>query len=362
MQNVPSQLFYDPRKTFDENIDEGPFFSNIPPLVREGEPKFSFLGFPLYLPFGIASGPLPTSKHIKAAFEWGYDVNHYKTMRTIKFESNAFPNVIPLEAEGKVTLEQAEKGFTMADDFPTDITKLVATNSFGNPGRGPDFWVPDMKKAVEAAGKGQLMIASAFGSLQDGMSEDEYWNDFAEAARLAVTAGAKVVEMNLSCPNLDQEGLICYTPRAVIGICERAKKLIGSTPLLVKLGYFTDAQQSLFEEMIDEVSPYIAGISVINTIPAKVFNKQGEQALPGEGRLKSGLVGAGIKWAGLEMVKRAHALRKEKNYNFEIIGVGGVVTPKDFVEYREAGADVVQACAGPMWNPDLAAEIKAALK
>ncbi len=355
------QLFYDPKKTFDQNMDDGPFFDKVPALVREGEPKYLFLGFPLYLPFGIAAGPLPTSKHVEAAFNWGYDVVDYKTMRTVPFESNPFPNVIPIDASGGVSLEQADKGLTMLDDFPKDISKLVITNSFGNPGRGPKFWATDMEKAVKTAGKGQVMIASTFGSAREGMSSEDFWQDFADASKIAVEAGAKIIELNLSCPNVVGEGIVCYTPKAVIGICERTRKAIGNKPLVIKFGYFTRQQQKLLEDMMTEVTKYIDAVSLINTIPAKVYDKDGKQALPGEGRLVSGLCGAGIKWAGLDMVKRMDKLRKKNGYNYEIIGIGGVMTPHDFHEYRNAGADVVQACTGPMWKPNLAAEIEASL-
>lgn len=352
-----AQLFYDPDKTFDENVDDGPFFDNIPELVREGEPKYKFLGFPVYLPFGIAAGPLPTSKHVNAAFDWGYDVVHYKTMRTVPFTANPFPNVIPIDASSGVTVEQADKGLTMLDDFPTDISKLVITNSFGNPGRGPKFWMPDMKKAVAGAGKGQVMVASTFGTATEGMSNEDFWQDFADASKLAVESGAKIIELNLSCPNVVGEGIVCYTPGAVIGICKRTREAIGNTPLMIKLGYFTEAQQPVLEKMMEEVAPLIQAVSLINTIPAKVYDKNGKQALPGEGRLVSGLCGAGIKWAGVDMVKRMYALRKQKGYTYEIVGIGGCMTPEDFREYRAAGADLVQACTAPMWNPNLAHEI-----
>lgn len=352
-----AQLFYDPAKTFDENVDDGPFFDQTPPLVREGEPQFSFLGFPVYLPFGIAAGPLPTSKHVRAAFDWGYDVVHYKTMRTVPFEANPFPNVIPIDAGGDVSLEKAEAGLTMADTYPTDISKLVITNSFGNPGRGPKFWAEDMKKAVASAGQGQVMVASTFGTATEGMSNEDFWQDFADASKIAVASGAKIIELNLSCPNVVGEGIVCYTPEAVIGICQQTREAIGKTPLAIKLGYFTKEQQGLLEKMMAEVAPLIQAVALINTIPAKVYDKSGKQALPGAGRLISGLCGAGIKWAGLDMVKRMDDLRKTKGYNYEIIGVGGVMTPDNFFEYRDAGADVVQACTGPMWNPGLAHEI-----
>jgi dihydroorotate dehydrogenase len=83
--------------------------------------------------------------------------------------------------------------------------------------------------------------------------------------------------------------------------------------------------------------------------------------LPGEGRLRAGICGAGIQWAGLDMVKRLDALRKKHNLDYEIIGIGGVATPADFQKYRDAGADIVQSVTAAMWNDNLAAEIKQAL-
>ena len=50
-------------------------------------------------------------------------------------------------------------------------------------------------------------------------------------------------------------------------------------------------------------------------------------------------------------------LRKKLKYPYEIIGVGGVMTPLDYTEYRNAGADAVQSATGAMWNPYLAYDI-----
>jgi len=124
------------------------------------------------------------------------------------------------------------------------------------------------------------------------------------------------------------------------------------------MGYFSFDQQQLLEEIVKEVLPLIAGISAINTIPAQVVDKQGKQALPGQGRLTAGICGAAIKWAGLDMVKRLNQIKQNLGKDFAIIGVGGVITPEDFFEYRRAGADLVQSVTGAMWNPYLAKEIK----
>ena len=58
------------------------------------------------------------------------------------------------------------------------------------------------------------------------------------------------------------------------------------------------------------------------------------------------------------MTRRLAAVRTKTGGTWKIVGVGGVVTPKDFKEYREAGADVVMTATGAMWNPYLAKEIK----
>lgn len=357
MPDLKATLF-DPAKTFDENFDRGPYLDDRPPYVNEGEPEYSFLGHKLYSPYGIAAGSLPTSKHVIGAFKRGFDLVTYKTQRSVAFPCNEFPNVVYVDVDGDLTLEQAEKGLVAQKDTNKPLEKLTITNSFGNPSRGPGFWLEDMKKAVAGQGKGQLMIANVVGTIQPGFNQQDYYQDFAEAAKFAKAAGAPVIELNLSCPNVANEGIICYTHEAVVDISRRVKEAVGSLPVLVKIGYFTDEQQSLLEKIVDDTKDYLAGFATINTIPAKVVDSQGKQFLPGEGRLKSGICGAGIKWAGLDMVKRLDSIRKSKNLSFEIIGIGGVMTPDDYHDYIEAGANAVQSVTAAMWNDQLAAEIK----
>ncbi len=361
---MPTQpaTFFDPAKTFDDNFDNGPFLTKpLVPYKNAGEPSYSFLGHKLYSPFGIAAGSLPTSKHVRGAFQRGFDVVCYKTQRSVPFQANQFPNVVYIDVDGDLTLEKAAKPLTGHLESDKPIEKMTITNSFGNPSRGPDFWIEDIKQAVAAQGKGQLLIASVVGTIQDGFTQDDYYNDFAQTAKLAADAGAPVIEVNLSCPNVSNEGVICYTFEAVDAIARKVKEAVGDIPVIAKLGYFSEERQSLLEKTIIETAPYFSAFSVINTIQAPVVDEQGEQLLPGEGRLLAGICGASIKWAGLDMVKRLGALRKKHNLKYEIIGVGGVMTPADFQEYRDVGADVVQSVTAAMWNDNFAAEIKATL-
>ena len=350
---------YNIYKTYDQNFDLGPTgLKKIKqPIFKKIKPKYSFLGFPINLLFGIPAGPLLNSKFIKAAFDFGFDVVHYKTQRSVPFPCNMYPNVLFVDINGNLTVKKANKPQIGKKNSAKNPNKYSITNSFGNPSRGPEMWQADMKKALAFAKKGQLLVASVVGTIQKGFSEEDYYNDFAKTAQLANETGVKAIEVNLSCPNVANEGVLCYSPNAVEAICRKTKDKIGDTKLLAKIGYFTKEQSPLLEKIIKKISPFIDGIGAINTISAPIVDKNGNQALPGPNRLKSGVCGAGIRWAGIDMVKRLAILKEKLNKNFVIIGVGGVMTARDYLEYRKAGADLVQSATGAMWNPYLAHEI-----
>ncbi|MDP3940693.1 MAG: hypothetical protein Q8Q49_00120 [bacterium] len=351
--------FYDPNIPYEENDSRGPALlsQNLKPKLREITKKQKFLDFEVNLPFGIPSGPLLNSRFLKAAFEFGFDVNHYKTRRSIPFPVNQFPNVLFVDVDGDLTIEKAKKSVIGKKSTQKNPSDYTITNSFGNPSQKAEEWQHDMKKALTYEGDGQLLIASAVGTIQQGFSDEDYYNDFALTARLANETGVKVIEVNLSCPNVASEGILCYSPDAVEAICRKSKEAIGSTHLLAKAGYFSHDQQEILEKILKKILPFISGIAAINTIPAAVVDERGNQALPGKGRLTSGICGAGIKWAGVDMVKRLSHLRDKLHADFAIIGVGGVMTPDDYLEYRAVGADCVQSATGAMWNPYLAYEI-----
>ncbi len=355
-----NQPIYDPNKSYEENFEKGPYgaFAKTTSSTSSTEPKYTFLGFKIGLPFGIAAGSLPNSKFTNAAFDMGFDVSCYKTRRSSEFPSNQWPNVLFINIKGDLTLERAKEPLEGSLKPFTDDKHYSITNSFGNPSQDSKIWAQDMKLAVEYPKNGQLLIASVVGTIKEGFTAEEYYDDFAVTAKAASDAGAKVIELNLSCPNVASEGVLCYSPEAVLAICQKTRKVLGDKPIVVKFGYFSHEQQDLLEKIIKSIAPLINAVSAINTIPAAVVDSNGKQALPGAGRLTSGICGASIKWAGLDMVKRLDKMRKDKGYKFEIIGVGGVMTPEDFFEYREAGADVVQSVTAAMWNPHLAQEIK----
>lgn len=352
--NTLSVPFYNPKKTYQDNFDFGPFgqFTNNKQIVRKSPPASLFLQQKVYLPFGIPAGPLVNGKFVKAAFAKGFDLCVYKTVRTKTYPCHPWPNVLGVQIKGDLTLKKAQRELIARMEYKQPLS---ITNSFGVPSMDPDFWQEDMALAVKSAGVGQIMIGSFQGTKKKGGKFTDLVTDYQLAARLVKETGAKVLEANLSCPNEGTADLLCFDVPRVCLIAEAIKNEIGNTPLILKLAYFKD--QKNLEDLVDQVGNIVDAFSVINTIVAPVINDHGEQALPGEGRLKSGICGSAIKWAGLEMTQRLFQLKKQNQHKFSIIGVGGVMRANDYFDYIDAGADAVMSATGAMWNPSLAEDV-----
>ena len=349
MSSVP---FYDPAKSYLDNFEHGPFglFADISPPSQTSKPKHQFLGHPVFAPFGIPAGPLINGKFVKAALDCGFDIPVYKTVRTHRYECHPWPNVLAVKVEG---------------DLATDRTLIAShnyeeplsiTNSFGVPSFDPEFWQPDMADAAAYARPGQIVVGSFQGTLPENGSVASYLQDFVLGARLVKETGVKIIEVNLSCPNEGTANLLCFDIQRSRQVVEAIKGEIGNVPLVIKMAFYKDDDR--LREFLREVGGVVDGIAAINTISAEILDEDGKQALPGAGRLRSGVCGSAVKWAGVAMATQLARLREELGQKFTIVGVGGAGNAAAFDEYRRAGADAVMSATSAMWNPMLAVEIK----
>jgi dihydroorotate dehydrogenase len=352
--------FYDPNKSYEHNFKHGPFgaFADGKRYYQRKKPKHRFITHPVHLPFGIAAGPLLNGAFVKAALDKGFDVVVYKTVRSRQHPCHPWPNVVPIRVQGNLEADQIDKEPLIAHHEFTH--PLAITNSFGVPSFEPDFWQKDMAEAVAYAKNGQLVVGSFQGTPQSDGNPHSYITDFAHTAALVKETGVKVLEANLSCPNEGTKNLLCFDLERTRRVVEAIKNSIGDMPLILKLAFFVDNAQ--LHKLVSAVGGLVKGFAAINTIGARIVTPEGKQALPGEGRLSSGVCGKPIKWAGLDMVSRLKKLREDLNLNYAVTGVGGVIHPEDYHEYRYAGADSVMTATGAMWNPYLAQEIKESTK
>lgn len=155
--------------------------------------------------------------------------------------------------------------------------------------------------------------------------------DYGELARLLDVAGVAAIELNISCPNVKDGGIIFGTdPKAAAAVTSVAKKST-SKPVIVKLSpNVTD---------ITEIAKAVesAGadcLSLINTLMGMEINI--DTWKPTLGNVTGGLSGGAIKPVAVRMVYQVAQVVK-----VPIIGMGGIRSAADAVEFFLAGASAV---------------------
>lgn len=142
--------------------------------------------------------------------------------------------------------------------------------------------------------------------------------DYAETC--ALLAGIEAIELNLSCPNVDEAA---DSAAEIVAAARRATEL----PLYAKL--------SAAHPDIAEVAQAVAaagadGLSLINTLRAVAFDRKLRPALA---RGSGGLSGPALKPVALHAVSACH-----QETGLPIVGMGGIQTGRDALEFAACGA------------------------
>lgn len=343
---------YDIAKSYLENAEEGPFFSgeipqrSVPPREQWGE----FLGFPVASKIGVPAGPLLNARWVALAAQLGFDIVTYKTIRSKVHAAHPVPNMIYVETEGFLAGEEGEP-LRQASRPPTALESLAVTNSFGIPSRDRSYLLEDIARAHASLHPGQVMIVSVVGTPRPG---EDFVEDFVLAALLARDAGAQIIEVDYSCPNVVScEGSLHTDPNLVETISAKVQRAIGAIPLIIKVGAYATREQ-LRAVMQAAARAGVRAICGINTLSRRVVTADGAPAL-GPQRLKSGVCGGPIRQEALRFVSLAREIEKQDMLGLSILGTGGVTDPSHFDLFFAAGADVAMSAVGMMWDPYLGA-------
>jgi dihydroorotate dehydrogenase (fumarate) len=149
---------------------------------------------------------------------------------------------------------------------------------------------------------------------------------------------ADFIEVNLSCPNVEGEGILAYDFVQLPKYIKTLTEISGPVKVGFKLPPYTDVSQfSLVSKILLDSSTSF--ISSINTLPGLVIDpKKGSTVIkPKNGQ--GGLAGDYIKPIALYNVRQFFERVGDK---IDIIGVGGVRSGSDAFEYLLAGASLVQ--------------------
>jgi dihydroorotate dehydrogenase (NAD+) catalytic subunit len=164
--------------------------------------------------------------------------------------------------------------------------------------------------------------------------------------------GIAAYELNVSCPNTQHGGIqFGSDPRTLDEVVTTAKRH-AQRPLIVKLspnvtsiGQMAHVAQESGADAISLVNTFVAMSIDVETRKPRIAN------------ITAGLSGPAIKPIAVRMVYEA-----SKSVQIPVIGLGGISTAADVVEFMLAGATAVQVGTSSFWDPRATEKIVAELE
>jgi dihydroorotate dehydrogenase (NAD+) catalytic subunit len=178
--------------------------------------------------------------------------------------------------------------------------------------------------------------------------------DYAEVIRILEDApGIAAYELNISCPNVKQGGIqFGSDPAMVSQVVGVARRSAASRPLWVKLSpLVTDI--GVIAKAAEEAGA--DGLTIANTYPAMSIDVKARRSRLG--CPTGGLSGPAIRPITLRLVWEAH-----KAVRIPIIGLGGIETVDDVLEYLSVGAAAVQVGTASFVRPGVVGALSTGLQ
>jgi dihydroorotate dehydrogenase (NAD+) catalytic subunit len=178
--------------------------------------------------------------------------------------------------------------------------------------------------------------------------------EYAELARrVGHTPGVAAIEVNISCPNVENRGLVfacdpLQASRVMAAVRGNAPR---GLPVLAKLSPDVTSIAEIAESVLDAGAD---GLVLINTLLGLSVDL--DTMRPALGGVTGGLSGPAIKPVALHAVYHARAVT-----GLPIVGLGGVQSAQDCIEMAAAGASVVGVGTALFRDPGLVERIVADL-
>jgi len=214
-------------------------------------------------------------------------------------------------------------------------------NSIGLQGPGIDtFLEKDIPWLVEQ--KAKIIVSIA------GETVDEYG---VLSRRLRAVSGISAVEVNISCPNVENRGQVfaCHPDTAVAVIEAVRRNIGGELPIVAKL---SPDVTDIVEIAASVINAGVDGLALINTLLGMVIDTNTmKPKLAGK---TGGLSGPAIRPVAVRAIYQVH----QAFPNIPIVGMGGVASGRDALELILAGASAVSIGTATFGNPNVAMQIK----
>jgi len=171
----------------------------------------------------------------------------------------------------------------------------------------------------------------------NGTTIDEY----CQVAEKLCDQPVQLIELNISCPNVKQGGAQFGTDPHVVREVVRAVKSVTAQPLIVKL---TPNVTDIVEMALAACEGGADALSLINTLLGMAIDAKARK--PILGNVLGGLSGPAVKPVALRMVWQV-----SRAVTVPVIGMGGIMTGEDAVEFLLAGASAVMVGTATIGDP-----------
>ena len=330
---------YEIRQSYQWNYDHAPDPIDSDQVSVVGE--YQICGLPIESPLAVAAGPLLNGRWVLYYASLGFDVLTYKTVRTEYRDCYPMPNLLPVPDH---PLHSSSESLTAESQMAGSWAI-----SFGMPSKLPDIWQADVEWTRRQLDPQKRLAVSVVATVQPDWTLQEVAKDYARCARWAVDAGADLIEINLSCPNVSTcDGQLYQQPEDARVVAEAVKEAISETPLLAKIGFVPDDTRAL--ALLSELADSVDAMIMVNGISARILDAEGASCFGGEYR---GVGGLAIFDRCVDQVSRFRKLVSEHQFPTEIVGCGGVATADDVLAMLDAGALAVQIATAAMIDPAL---------
>jgi dihydroorotate dehydrogenase (NAD+) catalytic subunit len=205
-------------------------------------------------------------------------------------------------------------------------------NSIGLENVGVAVFATDKLPPLRQAGA--TVVANFFGD-----DEREY---VACAAALDALEGVAALELNISCPNVAHGGMRYGSDPVLAGRLVRACRAVTSKPLWAKLTPNVTDIVAVARACVEAGADALSLINTLSGIGIDVRTRRSRL-----GNVFGGLSGPAIKPVALRMVHQVHAA----GLGVPLVGIGGITTGEDALEFIIAGASLVQVGTASFSEP-----------
>lgn len=172
-------------------------------------------------------------------------------------------------------------------------------------------------------------------------------DDYLKAVELLNEETLDIIELNISCPNVKQGGMNFGVKTEAAREIVRLVRDICKHKLIVKLSPNAEDITAIAKATEEEGAD---GISLVNTFQAMAIDIKKRK--PVFNNIYAGLSGPAIKPIALRMVHQVC-----KAVKIPVMGLGGITTYKDAIEFIMAGASIVQIGTATFTKPDISLDI-----